>query len=172
MSAEMRLLEKKRFVSLLDIARREGELLLKTDVRLFTSKINANWVRQLEYDDDLAERLDAFVSRFGRLQDTLGDKLLPSLLRLLAEKTGSALDNLNKAEKLGLLASVIQWLDVRNLRNKLIHEYMQDAEEFALALNQAHTGVALLIATYNTINQFAQSRIESAVWPQILNSKK
>ena len=105
----MRLLEKKRFVSLLDIARREGELLLKTDVRLFTSKINANWVRQLEYDDDLAERLDAFVSRFGRLQDTLGDKLLPSLLRLLAEKTGSALDNLNKAEKLGLLASVISW---------------------------------------------------------------
>ncbi|MEY3123226.1 MAG: hypothetical protein RI993_2051, partial [Pseudomonadota bacterium] len=41
MSAEMRLLEKKRFVSLLDIARREGELLLKTDVRLFTSKIKA-----------------------------------------------------------------------------------------------------------------------------------
>ncbi len=171
MSAEIRLLEKKRFVSLLDIARREGELLLKTDGRLFTSTINANWVRQLEYDDDLAERLDAFVSRFGRMQDTLGDKLLPSLLRLLAEKTGSALDNLNKAEKLGLLTSVMQWLDVRNLRNKLIHEYMHDAEEFALALNQAHTRVALLVTTYNAINQFAQSRIESAAWPQILNSK-
>ncbi|MBK6618524.1 MAG: hypothetical protein IPG31_09255 [Nitrosomonas sp.] len=56
---------------MLDIARREGELLLKTDMRLFTSTINANWVRQLEYDDDdLAERLDAFVSRFGRMQDT------------------------------------------------------------------------------------------------------
>ena len=165
------LLEKKRFVSLLEIVRREGELLLKTDVRLFTSTIDANWVRQLEYDDDLSERLDAFVSRFGRMQDTLGDKLLPSLLRLLAEKPGSALDNLNKAEKLGLLASVIQWLDVRNLRNKLIHEYMQDAEEFALALNQAHVEVALLIATYNAINQFAQSRVESAAWPRILNSK-
>ncbi|MDO8334765.1 MAG: hypothetical protein Q7T35_08875 [Nitrosomonas sp.] len=102
------LLEKKRFVSLLEIVRREGELLLKTDVRLFTSTIDANWVRQLEYDDDLSERLDAFVSRFGRMQDTLGDKLLPSLLRLLAEKLGSALDNLNKAEKLGLLVSVMQ----------------------------------------------------------------
>lgn len=166
------MLLKKRFVSLLEIVRREGELLpLKTDVRLFTSTIDANWVRQLEYDDDLSERLDAFVSRFGRMQDTLGDKLLPSLLRLLAEKPGSALDNLNKAEKLGLLASVIHWLDVRNLRNKLIHEYMQDAEEFALALNQAHVEVALLIATYNAINQFAQSRVESATWPRILNSK-
>lgn len=108
MSREVMLLEKKRFVSLLEIVRREGELLLKTDVRLFTSTIDANWVRQLEYDDDLSERLDAFVSRFGRMQDTLGDKLLPSLLRLLAEKLGSALDNLNKAEKLGLLVSVMQ----------------------------------------------------------------
>lgn len=88
--------------------------MLKTDVRLFTSTIDANWVRQLEYDDDFSERLDAFVSRFGRMQDTLGNKLLPSLLRLLAEKPGSTLDNLNKAEKLGLLASVMQWLDVSN----------------------------------------------------------
>ena len=62
-------------------------------------------------------------------------------------------------------------LDVRNLRNKLIHEYMQDAEEFALALNQAHVEVALLIATYNAINQFAQSRVESAAWPRILGER-
>jgi hypothetical protein len=26
---------------------------------------------------------DAFVARFGRLQDTLGDKLLPALLKVL-----------------------------------------------------------------------------------------
>jgi len=119
MSGERMLLEKKRFVSLLEIVRREGELLLRTDVRLFTSTIDANWVRQLGYDDDLAERLDAFVSRFGRMQDALGDKLLPSLLRLLAEKTGSALDNLNKAEKLGLLASVMQWSELRFEKNTL-----------------------------------------------------
>ena len=42
MSGERMLLEKKRFVSLLEIVRREGELLLKTDVRLFTSTIDAN----------------------------------------------------------------------------------------------------------------------------------
>ena len=32
-------------------------------------------------DIDLAERVDAFVARFGRLQDTAADKLLPELLR-------------------------------------------------------------------------------------------
>lgn len=139
--------EQKRFLSLLEIVRREGELLLKTDSRLFKVNLDAAWVDRLENEEDLAERLDAFVSRFGRMQDTLGDKLIPSLLRSLAEKPGSALDNLNRAEKLGLLASVVEWLDVRNLRNKLVHEYMVDAGEFAMALNQAHGEVTLLVAT-------------------------
>jgi hypothetical protein len=119
--------EQTRFISLLEIVRREGELLLKTDARLFKVNLDATWVNRLENEDDLAERLDAFVSRFGRMQDTLGDKLIPSLLRSLAEKPGSALDNLNRVEKLGLLSSVVDWLDVRNLRNKLIHGYRVDA---------------------------------------------
>jgi hypothetical protein len=161
-------IEQKRFLSLLEIVRREGDLLLKTDGRLFKVNIDAAWVERLENDEDLAERLDAFVSRFGRMQDTLGDKLIPSLLRSLAEKPGSALDNLNRAEKLGLLTSVVEWLDVRNLRNKLIHEYMVDAEEFAIALNQTHAVVTLLVATYNAINLFAHSRILSPAWPNLL----
>lgn len=160
--------EQKRFLSLLEIARREGDLLLKTDARLFKASLDAAWVERLESDEDLAERLDAFVSRFGRMQDTMGDKLLPSLLRSLAEKPGSALDNLNRAEKLGLLASVVEWLDVRNLRNKLVHEYMVDAEEFAIALNKAHVVVALLVTTYNAINLFAQARISAPAWPDLL----
>ena len=163
--------EQKRFLSLLEIVQREGVWLLKTDARLFKTNIDADWVKRLEDDEDLAERLDAFVSRFGHMQDTLGDKLLPSMLRSLAEKPGSALDNLNRAEKLGLLPSAVEWLDVRNLRNlrnKLIHEYMADAEEFALALNSAHLFVQLLVTAYNAFNIFARSRIAAADWPKLL----
>lgn len=160
--------EQKRFLSLLEIVRREGDLLLKTDARLFKVNLDAAWVERLENEEDLAERLDAFVSRFGRMQDTLGDKLIPSLLRSLAEKPGSALDNLNRAEKLGLLTSVVEWLDARNLRNKLVHEYMVDAEEFVIALNQAHVVVVLLVATYNAINVFAHARISAPAWPNLL----
>lgn len=160
--------EQKRFLSLLEIVGRKGDLLLKTDARLFKANLDAAWVERLKNEEDLAERLDAFVSRFGRMQDTLGDKLIPSLLRTLAEKPGSALDNLNRAEKLGLLISVVEWLDARNLRNKLVYEYMADAEEFAAALNQAHIGVKLLVDTYNAINLFAQSRIPAHAWPNLL----
>lgn len=161
-------MESIRFLSLLKIVRREGALLQKTDARLFKTELDAVWVERLENDDDLAERLDAFVSRFGRMQDTVGDKLIPTLLRSMAEKTGSALDNLNRAEKLGLLPSVEDWLSVRNLRNKLVHEYMSDPEEFAAALNKAHWTVSLLVSAYNDINRYARSRISATEWPELL----
>jgi len=160
--------EQKRFLSLLEIVQREGSMLLKTDARLFESNLDAVWVERLKDEEDLAERLEAFVSRFGRMQDTLGDKLLPSLLRSLAEKPGSVLDNLNRAEKLGLLTSAVEWLDARNLRNKLIHEYMVDSEDFVFALNSAHAAVQLLVATYNTVNLFAHTRISAPAWPSLL----
>lgn len=43
------------------------------------------------------EIIRATVHRFGRMQDTVGDKLIPALLRSMAETTGSVLDNLNPA---------------------------------------------------------------------------
>jgi len=43
--------------------------------------------------------LDAFVSRYSRLQDTLDDKLLRFMLRASLEKNGAQLDNLLIAEK-------------------------------------------------------------------------
>ena len=77
-------------------------------------------------DPLLAERLDAFVARFGRLQDTVGDKLLPSLLMALAEPVGPAIDNLDKAEKFGWIESTEDWMEMRRLRNQMVHEYIED----------------------------------------------
>ena len=73
-------------------------------------------------DIDLAERVDAFVARFGRLQDTAADKLLPELLRQLAEPVRSAVENLDRAEKLGLIEAADRWLEARRLRNRMVHE--------------------------------------------------
>lgn len=86
------------------------------------------WLDEIEQNADLTERLDAFVSRFCRLQDTLGDKLLPTYLRSQLEPIGSVLDNLNRAEKLGLIPSVADWVEARGLRNNLVHEYTEDMD--------------------------------------------
>jgi hypothetical protein len=148
-----------RLQFLLETVSKERHHLLLTTQRLFAEEINADWVASLEERPDVAERLDAFVARFGRLQDTLGDKLIPALLRHLLENAGSNLDNLNRIEKLGLLSSVDDWIEARNLRNRLIHEYMNDPEEFAAALRRAGQLVELLDDTFNRITGYLQERI-------------
>lgn len=122
----------------------EAEHLRTTDGRLFALPMTRERAATLPKDVDLSERVDAFVARFGRLQDTLADKLLPELLQWLAEPVGPAIDNLNRAERLGWILSVETWLEVRRLRNRMIHEYVRDPAELAAALNSAHDAVPLL----------------------------
>jgi len=74
----------------------------------------------------------------------VADKLLPALLDWLAEPVGPAIDNLNKAERLGWIGSVETWIEVRRLRNRMIHEYVRDPAELAAALMAAHAAVTLL----------------------------
>jgi hypothetical protein len=98
-------------------------------------------------DGLLAERLDAFVGRFGRLQDNLGDKLLPQLLDAMAEPVGAVMENLDRAEKLGWLRSADTWLEIRKLRNQMVHEYIEDPVVLSNALVAGHAYVPVLVET-------------------------
>ncbi len=115
-----------------------------TDQRLFAEPFSTNKAKMLETDVNLAERVDAFVARFGRLQDTVGDKLLPRYLDAVGEKTGASVDNLNRAEKLNLIESVEMWVTLRDMRNQMIREYMEDIEKLVEALNKGHEFVKML----------------------------
>jgi hypothetical protein len=159
-----------RLLFLLETTEREGHHLLWTAGRLFSVNVDAAWVAGLEDDPELAERVDAFGARFARMQDTIGDKVIPELLRRMAETPGAALDNLNRMEKLGLLDSVVDWIEARNPRNCLIHEYMRDPEDFANALNRAHELVSLLARTYNNLSTYARERFGQGEgdWPREL----
>ena len=128
------------------VVRKKCRYLATTDQRLFTDAFTLAQVNQLESDPELAERVDAFVGRFGRLQDTVGDKLLPILLAALGEKPASAIDNLDRAERLGLLNSSDEWMTMRNLRNQMVHEYVEDPTVLTSALQTGHAFVPALIA--------------------------
>ena len=128
------------------VTAKECQYLLDTDGRLFSKPFTADVARTIEADPLLAERLDAFVSRFGRLQDTVGDKLLPSLLAALAEDVGPAIDNLDKAEKFGFIASADAWMEMRRLRNQMVHEYIEDLTVRTSALHSGHSFVPALVA--------------------------
>ncbi len=153
--------EGQRLRRLLDLAGRELEHLRRTDRRLFRRglPLDPGDLQDLEEDEDLSERLDAFVARFGRLQDTLGARLLPAFLRAMGEEPGTVLENLDRAERLGLLASAEDWQAIRKLRKRMIHEYVDDPEELAAALNQAHRFVPQLAAFLEALRARLQGRL-------------
>lgn len=148
--------DSERLAFLLETTAKEARHLRQTVDRLAAEPISAEWVSRLEQEPELSERLDAFVARFGRLQDTLGEKLIPELLRHLLEDVGSMLDNLGRMERLGSLPSLEGWIEARNLRNRLIHEYMRDPEEFAGALLRAIELVPLLETTQANLRAASQ----------------
>ena len=138
-----------RLQFLVRVVRKECKHLTTTDQRLFGNLFTREQATRLEEDSDLAERVEAFVGRFGRLQDTVGDKLLPLLLAALGEKSSAAIDNLDRAERLGLLESADEWMAMRNLRNQMVHEYVEDPVVLSSALQTGHAFVPALIATAN-----------------------
>ena len=134
-----------RLAFLMRVTERVCLNLLNTDSRLFRGSFNVQDLQKIELNPILAERLDAFFSRFGRLQDTVGDKLLPALLVSMAEKPGAAIDNLDRAEKLGLIESAEAWMEMRRLRNQMVHEYIEDLAVLASALRTGHAFVPSLV---------------------------
>ena len=147
-----------RLQFLVRVAVKERRYLQETDSRLFDTPLTLERVTQLEMQPDLAERVDAFVGRFGRLQDTLGDKLLPMLLAALGESPAGAIDNLDKAERLGLIRSADDWLSMRQLRNQMVHEYVEDTTLLVNALQSGHDFVPMLVEAANRITGEAQRR--------------
>ena len=141
---------------LIRVTAKEVRYLERTANRLRSINIDLSWVESLENSDEHSEMLDAFVSRYGRLQDTLGDKLLPAMLRAGLEKIGAQLDNLLRAEKLGWIESTQIWIELRELRNRLVHEYMESTDDLLSALQQALQGVHVLSETQSRMADYAQ----------------
>lgn len=149
-----------RFLQTLAIVSREGFHLAYSRQHLYMQSIDATWVEGLEQDQELAEKLEAFVSRFGRMQDTITDKLLPRWLIALAETPGSLIETLNRAERLGVMEDVERWLEARKLRNRLVHEYMEDPEQFAEDLLLAREYSDILFDVFNRLREYAVTRME------------
>lgn len=139
-----------------DIVAKEARHLEQTRRRLLAEQIDATWVKALDHNPDLAERVEAFSSRFGRLQDTIGDKFLPRMALLTGMRPAAPIELLSQAERLEWINSADHWMEWRKLRNRLVHEYMSDPEEFANALKHALQASHELLATEQLIRQSAQ----------------
>lgn len=116
------------------------------EINLHIKRIDAilpdilTWIPFKRKDLENTERIktiDSFIYRFIKIQDKMGDKLFPAVLQLLQEYKQNMpfIDVLNKLERLELIESSNEWIDFRNLRNSLTHDYPDNEEEIIDAIN-------------------------------------
>ena len=131
---------------------REVELVQETAAHLF-SLTREQIVEGITQGGVISERVEAFVSRFGRLQDNIGDKLMPALLAYLQEPIRPVGEMLAYAEKLEWLDSMDDWLRTRKLRNQLIHDYDDNTELLVNTIYEAHRYMPVLVEVAGRLQQ-------------------
>ncbi len=132
--------------------------------RLYSAWAEAVHFPALQGDDPEAlteieiRTLDQVVFRFGRLQDTMGTRLLPSLLQSVLDwqEHETFLDALNRAEKRGMIPSTDQWVELRKLRNQTAHEYPERPEWIMANLRHFVANTPVLVEIYEHILSWAR----------------
>ena len=111
--------------------------------------------------DEEISFIDQLIFRFSKLQDTMGDKLFPSLLLLTGEiiKDKTFIDRLNRLEELGLLYKD-EWMTLRKDRNEIAHEYSFNQEEVVDSINLIYNITDKLIKIYNVFYVYCLDKFD------------
>lgn len=110
-----------------------------------------------ELSEEQVGAIDQLLYRFGKLQDALGIRLYPSMLRLGQEwrDEDTFLDKLYRLEKLGVLESAARWIALRDIRNRLTHEYPDNPQLKTVVLNATWDCLPTLLATFERGKSYA-----------------
>jgi len=110
---------------------------------------------QIFDDFEAVKTIDTFIYRFSKIQDYMGEKLFPAVLDMLGEyKTSMSFkDILNELERLELIQSVRQWMEFREIRNALTHEYPENTNEIIEGIELAVNVYAEIKNIYDTIKK-------------------
>ena len=99
---------------------------------------------------DEVQDIDQYLYRFSKLQDTLGQKIFRLVLNIYEPNCDNItfLDLLNKLEKLDFLENTKEWLNLRDKRNQIAHQYDDEAYEMTQAINDIFNQKDILKAIY------------------------
>lgn len=77
-----------------------------------------------QLDAETLETWESYVARFARVTDIFLSKYLRTVvLKADPGSRGELRDFIDKSEKSGLVSNADKWMQVRELRNKIAHEY-------------------------------------------------
>jgi hypothetical protein len=100
--------------------------------------------------------IDQMIFRFSKLQDATGNRLFPAFLKYLGEDTEAMAfrDILFRLEKLEIIPSAAEWLELREIRNLVTHEYPEDIEKVISGLNVFYEKTTILTDWYDRVVKY------------------
>jgi len=113
---------------IIDVLQSEWKLLVAA---IDTLELSVQKCQSLEnkanYTFEELESLDSLTSKFNRASDIYSQKVLRSVWMLLHEPFVPFIDLMNICEKMSIVKSADQLIEIRDLRNQIAHEYIPEA---------------------------------------------
>ena len=108
--------------------------------------------------------LDQMIYRFSKLQDMIGHRVVKALLDYLGEDTENMAfkDMLLKLEKLQILPSANEWLELREIRNLVSHEYPDEMAKLITGLNILQSQAYRLMEIYSGLQDYLNTALTNA----------
>lgn len=146
----MKIEELKRiFCENLELLNKNAQWLLKS----YEKAENIDFSKK-ELTDEELEVLETLSNRFGRTVDILINKVLRGLDLIELEDVSRKLDVVIRAEKRGFVRDYRVLIEMKDLRNELVHEYIQEnlKEKFKEVLEKT----PILIEIVRKINEYSK----------------
>nr|VFK42266.1 MAG: hypothetical protein BECKTC1821E_GA0114239_10185 [Candidatus Kentron sp. TC] len=113
------------------------------------------------YDPDVFQSLDgyeraafdAYLKRYSSLQDYLGAKVFPLLLEIAGIPADRMSRVLAMVEREGIIESLQDWIELREIRNDLEHDYPDD-------LRAALSALRICVSSFTKLEKYYRNTIE------------
>lgn len=142
-------------------------VLLKSELKLMndaSSILEYSYNKCLEIgtkQDYEIKELDAFenlISRFARLNDIIIQKVLRTIHSIDLDEVNTVRDSINLSEKKNLIENARDMIEMRELRNAILHEYIPDAIKTIFVKTLAFA--PKLLTDVELINKYCKSKYE------------
>jgi hypothetical protein len=137
--------------------------ILMQDLAMLPPQFDAASAGQLS--DEARRVMDQAAYRFMKLQDVLGEKVLPGLLTATLDPLppeSPFAQKLQRLERLGAIPSAQAWRGLREARNSMAQEYPQHPELQAAQWTTFLRAAADLVGIWSSVQRFADSGVFTA----------
>jgi len=110
-----------------------------------------------ESDPDLLEALETLTTRFSRLKDILIKRVFRAVSAVELSDAERLLDVLDLMERLHLIAGTEKWVELKELRNAIVHEYKLD--DLPALQRRVYQAVPILLDSLDAISSYATNQL-------------